>query len=136
MIYEPIHIESPGAINDTWGIGVITPMGAFITSEIPPFSRIFAKSFVPRVTTFKSKNGKVIPYILQPNMALGNKSLMAFLRKPKPHYETIMMKLTKVIPVDFNIIIEEINVGSFKVMPYSLSSKTITQPKNGWTTLF
>jgi hypothetical protein len=135
MIYAPIQIDSPGMINSTWGIGVITPLGAFITSEIPPFTRIFAKAFLPKVTTFKAKNGNIIPYVLPPNMALGIKNLTAFFKKPEPHYAAISIKLTQVIPIDFNIIIEEIDVGSFKIMPYSLSTKTITQPKNSWVFL-
>lgn len=136
MIYSPLHIESPGIINESWGIGVLTPMGAFITSQIPPFARIFAKAFIPKSTIFRAKNGTTIPYVLPPNMALGEKLLTAYMNKPKPHYETISMKLTQVVPIDVNIIIEEVEIGSFKIMPYNIKSETINQPKNGWSLLF
>lgn len=135
-LYAPIHIESPGIINETWGIGVITPMGAFITSAIPPFARIYAKAFIPKETTFKTIKGNIIPYKIFPNMAMGIKKLNAYIPKPKPHYENITMSITQVVPININIIIEETSHGAFKIMPYNLLSKTITQPKNGWTSLF
>lgn len=136
MIYQPIHIEAVGAINETWGIGVITSLGCYITSKIPPFERIFAKSFIPKRTIFKKLDGTKVPYILPPSVALGVKQLTAYMKKPKPHYETIKIRLTEAVPIDVDIIIEEIDVGSFKVMPYNLGSKTITQPFNGWTSSF
>ncbi len=135
-LYAPIHIESPGIINETWGIGVITPMGAFITSIIPPFRRIYAKAFIPKETTFKTIKGETTAYKLFPNMAMGIKKFNAYIPKPTPHYENIAMSITQVIPIDMNIIIEEISPGSFKIMPYNLLSQTITQPQNGWTSLF
>lgn len=133
MIYEPMNIETPGIKNTSYGIGVLTSLGAFVTGPIPPLSRIYVPAFIPEKTVFKRLDGNIFSYRIPPSMTLGSKTLNAILPKPKQHVERISMALNKTIPLAADIVIEEIKQGKFKIFIYTAKSRKIYQPYNGWS---
>lgn len=136
MIYQPLKIDSPGFMNISYGIGVLTSLGAFVTGPIPPFKRIHVTAFLPTKTLFKGISGETSVYNIPPNMALGQKDLTALMDKPTKHYETVTMLLANVKNTDVTIHIEEVTTGTYIMRLVSNRTNNVFQPKNGWTTLY
>lgn len=136
MIYEPINIETPGIKNTSYGVGILTPLGAFITGPIPPFYRIYVTAFIPKQTVFKRLDGSFFSYKIPLSAALGSKIVDAILPKPKKHTERITMSLNKTASLLADIVIEELEQGKFKIFIYTVESGKVYQPWNGWSMNF
>jgi len=130
-MYKPIKItKAEGLINTTYGIGVITSKGAYITGRIPPFKRIGVIAYIPTKTIFRSKEGKEFIYKIHPNMVLG---IRTFRLRIANKEQDILINLDKLQCINSDILIEELNTGEFKVS--ILDNDIIYQPKNGWVAI-
>ena len=136
MIYEPISIETPGIKNTSYGVGVLTPLGAFVTGPIPPFSRIYVTAFIPKQTVFKRLDGSTFSYKVPLPATLGTKLVDAILPKPKKHTEKVTISLNKTAILAADIVIEELDQGKFKIFIYTVESNKAYQPWNGWSMAF
>lgn len=134
-MYQPITIDyNTGIINLEYGIGVITPQGAYVTGKLPPFSRIYMPVYIPTMTEFRKKDGSVEILRVTPQQAIGVKQLTAIIPKPLPHPETVTVKLTEAKPLPGKVILTEEATGKFSAMIFTTRGEKVLQPANGWTT--
>lgn len=137
MIYEPVQIvETPGIKNTSYGVGILTSQGAFVTGPIPPFTRIHVTAFIPGKTIFKRLSGLAYPYEIPKAAALGVKVVDATLPKPKQHIEKVTMSLTRVADLPGDIIVEEMEQNKFKIYILTHIARKVYQPFNGWSMAF
>lgn len=137
-LYQPIKIDKQGEVSNTYGVGILTPNGAYLTGPIPPKSNVYVTAFLPRNTIFKSKGIEHVFHV-NPHEAIGIKNVpikpviyqRSYFSIDPPRPSTVTMKLTNIQEGDFDIIIEEIERGNFKI--YIKTSQGIyIQPFNGW----
>jgi len=136
MLYQPINVEYPGMTNTAYGVGVLTSLGAYLTSKLPPFTRIYMTAYLPTKTLFIRSNGDQEEYKIPSNMALGTKEFIVLKHKPTKHLEKARLVLTKTVNINAIIRVEESSPGNFVVTVIDNNSGVMYQPFNGWATAF
>ena len=142
MLYQPINFLTEGfnIVDKTYGAGVVTQYGAYLTGEIPPFARIFVTAYIPRQTIFERMDGNKEVYQMPPNLAVGVQKLNITPRKKTSHHFSVQTLELPGVDVNlhdakkgnFDVIIKERDSSSFLIYAQVVGTANVFQPFNGW----
>jgi hypothetical protein len=141
-LYQPIKIQTQGEKSANYGVGILTKSGAYLTGQVPPMSRVSVTSFLPKNTIFKTMDGVEHVLHVPEAITLGTKKVPVkptiyrrshFAIDP-PRPSSISMNLAKAAQAEFDIVIEEVERGKFKIYAKTPTGVYI-QPLSGWVWL-
>lgn len=141
-LYQPIKVDKQGEVTSTYGIGILTPEGAYLTGPIPPKSNVYVTAFLPKNTIFKTMKGAEHVLHVNPHKTVGDKNIpikpvifrRSYFAIDPPRPSTIKMLLTSIKAGSFDIIVEEIERSRFKIF-IKTNQGIYIQPFNGWVWL-